>query len=317
MPSSLIGDVPRDILRGVAITGCIFAVAVYLPIAGFICAFFIPLPILFYRSKLGRKTGSIVPFAVVLLMIIVAGRFSVDIMFFIEMLFLGFLLSELIEMNLSIEKTILFATGGVLLTGLGCLLIYSIISSTGIKALVSNYVAQNLELTLSLYKNLEMSDEHIQIISNSLEQIHYVLVRILPGLVVAATLLISWTNLLIARSLLTGSKLFYPDFGQMKLWRPPDQLIWGVIAVGGMMLLPSPTAKMLGLNGLFVLMTLYFFAGIAIVSYFLDQKNVPRMLRVILYTFMALQQLVLLLVIVLGLFDTWLNLRKIEPGTHS
>lgn len=313
MPQSVLGDVSKDILRGVAITSCIFTLSVYLPIAGFFCAFFIPLPTLFYRSKLGRKTGGIVPLATVVLMTVIAGRISVDIVFFIEMLFLGFLLSELFEMNLSVEKTILYATGGVLATGFACLLVYSSISSTGIKALISNYVSQNLELTLALYKHMEMSEDHIRVISDSLEHIHYILVRIIPGLLIAVTLLISWTNLLIARPLLIAKNLFCPDFGMLKLWRPPEQLVWGVIGIGGLLLLPDRSVKMFGLNGLFVLMTIYFFGGIAIVSFFFDRKKLPQLFRVLLYTFIALQQFVLLFVIGLGLFDTWLNFRKIEP----
>ena len=81
---------------------------------------------------------------------------------------------------------------------------------------------------------------------------------------------------------------------------------------GGMLLFPVRAVKMLGLNGLIVFMSIYFFGGIAIVAYFFDKKKFPRLLRTFLYSLIALQQFVLLIVIGIGFFDTWLNFRKIE-----
>lgn len=311
MAQTYSGDIAKDILSGIAITIFIFTVSIYLPIFGFFCAFFIPLPILFYRSKLGRKRGGIIPVVVVIAMLVISGRISVDVMFFIELLILGFVLSELIQLNLTIEKTILFASGAVLGTGVVGLVMYSGISNTAIHTLVSNYVAKNLELTMALYENMGMSQENIQLLSSSLKKIQYALVRIIPALLIATTLFIAWTNLLMARPILTGKKLFYPDFGLLNLWRPPEQLVWGVIGSGGMLLLPSAAVKMVGLNGMIVLMTIYFFGGIAIVAYFFDKKKLPRLLRTFLYSLIALQQFVLLFVIGIGFFDTWLNFRKI------
>lgn len=305
------GNIPKDIIRGIALTICIFAVAIYLPLAGFFCALFIPLPTLFYRSKLGRKTGGLVPVVSIFFMVLIAGRISVDILFFFEMLLLGFALSEFIEMDLSVEKTILYTSGIVLAAALTALFFYSTVSSHGIKQLVSDYVAGNLELTMSLYKNMDVSEERIHMISKSLEHIQYALVRLLPALLIAMTLFASWTNLLLARPILTGKKLFYPDYGPLNLWRPPEQLVWGVVAGGGMLLLPNPALKMLGLNILLVLMTIYFFCGIAIVSFFFEKKGLPRMFRVFLYSFIAIQQIALLVVVGIGLFDIWFNFRKI------
>ena len=316
MPQAAPGEIPKDILTGIAITTFIFVGSIYLPIIGFFSALFIPLPILFYRSKLGRKIGGVVPAVAIIIMLIIAGRASVDIMFFIALLFLGFILSELLEMNLSIENTILLAAGSVIVTGLAGLLFYSMISNTGVKTLVSDYVSNNLALTLSLYENMGMSEENLRMISSSLEKIHYALVRILPALVTAATLFVSWSSLLIARPLLTGRNLFYPDFGFLSLWRPPESLVWGVIGSGAMLLLPSGGLKMLGLNGLIVLVTVYFFGGIAIVSFYFENKKFPRMLRIFVYSLIALQQIVLLIVIGIGFFDTWFNFRKIGLNKH-
>ena len=304
----------RDIVCGIAITSLIFAISVYMPIIGFICSLFIPLPILFYRSKLGRRTGAIIPIITIMVMITVLGGISIDILFFVELLLLGFVLSELIELDLSIEKTMLYACGSVIFVGIAGLLFYSNLSDKGIYAFVAEYISKNLKLTLEIYENMGVSQDSIHMISNSLENIKYVLIRIIPALVVASTFFVSWTNLLVAKPILKSRGLFYPSFGSLKIWKAPEFLIWVIIGCGLLLLLPEKTFKIIGLNGLLIMLTVYFFQGIAIVSFYFEKKRFPRVLKVFLYSLIALQQAVLLVIIGLGLFDMWLNFRKLEPS---
>jgi len=314
VPRTMQGDISKDIVSGIAVTGLIFAVSVYMPIIGFFCALFIPLPTLFYRSKLGRTTGAIIPIITIITMVAVLGGISIDTLFFVELLLLGFVLSELIELDLSIEKTMLYACGSVILMGIVSLLFYSNMSDKGIYALVADYVSINLKLTLELYENMGVSQESIHMISNSLENIEYVLIRIIPALIVAAIFFVSWTNLLLAKPIFKSRELFYPSFGSLKLWKAPEFLVWGIIGCGLLLLLPDKTFKIFGLNGLLILITIYFFQGIAIVSFYFEKKRFPRWLKFFLYSLIALQQAILLVIIGLGFFDMWLNFRKLEPN---
>jgi len=270
----------KDIVSGIAITSLIFAISVYMPIIGFICSLFIPLPTLFYRSKLGRTTGAIIPIITIMVMIAVLGGISIDILFFVELLLLGFVLSELIELDLSIEKTMLYACGSVIFIGIVGLFFYSNLSDKGFYTLVAEYVSKNLKLTLEIYENMGVSQDSIHMISNALENIEYVLIRIIPALVVTSTFFVSWTNLLVAKPILKSRGLFYPSFGSLKLWKAPEFLVWVIIGCGLLLLLPDKTFKIFGLNGLLIMLTVYFFQGIAIVSFYFEKKRFPRMLKV-------------------------------------
>ncbi len=84
-----------------------------------------------------------------------------------------------------------------------------------------------------------------------------------------------------------------------------------------MLLIPKISLKLLGTNGLLILMTIYFFQGIAIVAFFFDKKQLPRFLRIVLYSLIAVQQLLLLVVIGLGFFDVWLNFRKLKTAKSN
>jgi len=152
-------DISKDIITGITITCLIFGASVYLPIIGFFCALFIPLPTLFYRSKLGRKTGIVIPIITILMMFAILGGVSIDILFFFELLLLGFVLSELMELNLSIEKTVLYACSSVIITGIVCLFFYSNFSNKGIYALVSEYVGTFSDAILVIY-NMRGTDKN-------------------------------------------------------------------------------------------------------------------------------------------------------------
>ncbi|BBO79441.1 membrane protein [Desulfosarcina ovata subsp. sediminis] len=259
----------------------------------------------------------IVPLVAIAVIGFIIGGITMDIVFFSGLMLLGFALSEMFEKALPVEMAIVAACGIVLGVGLGAMVMYSIASNKGVVSLVSAYVATNLKLSLQLYQSIGIPQETIDAISGSLDRIQYVLVRILPSLVAASTLFVAWTNLIAARPILERRGLAFPDYGRLNRWRAPDVLIWGVIGSGLIMLLPATGFRLIGINGLLVVLTVYFIQGIAIVSFFFEKKKLPRPIRVVLYIMIALQQLFLLVIVCIGLFDMWINFRKIDPDKRE
>ncbi|MBW2250527.1 MAG: YybS family protein [Deltaproteobacteria bacterium] len=312
MPQTVRKEVLKDIATGIAITSVLFAASIKSPVLGFFCTFLVPLPTFFYRSKFGRTIGIAVPGFTIIAMIIILGGYAFDVFFFIELLLIGFVLSELIELKLSIEKTFIYACIVVLSSSILVVLFYSNITGIQIGSLVSDYIVKNLELTLELYKNMGMPEENIHMISSSMESFQYVLIRIFPALAIASTLFIIWTSLMLAKPLLKTRNLFYPDFGQLNLWKTPEYFVWIAIACGILLLIPDKTVRLMGINGIIILMTIYFFQGMAIVSFYFAKKQFPRLLRFFLYSLIAIWQVILLIVVILGFFDIWFNFRKIQ-----
>jgi len=318
VPPVTTANAVRDIARGVAITGGVFALAAFIPIVGFTGAIFIPLPVLFYRLKLGRHGGLAVALLSALLMLLVIGGMSIDLWFFFELLVIGLVLGEMFELDMPLEPTVLFTAGTAFLCGLAVLMVSSLVSGTGVVDLVTGYVGRNLELTLALYKRMGVAPENVDLLARSLDRIRYVLVRLLPSLAIMSTLLVVWANLLLARPLLAARRLPIPAYGPLNRWRAPEHLVWGLIVCGAMVAFAGGALKLLGLNGLLVLLVVYFFQGIAIVAFFFEKKGFPRLLRVFIYSLVAVQQMLVLVVIALGLFDTWFNFRKLgsqDSGT--
>jgi len=302
----------KDILQGVVITSLIITLTVFLPILGLFCTVLIPLPVLYFRAKLGRAFGAVVPALSLAVTTIVIGSFSLDSLFLVELLFIGFLLGELFEMNVTIERTMVVTGGGVVVTSLAGLLIFSRLSNQSLYELVSGYIRKNLELSITLYRDMGVSESGIQLIVDSLDRLQEVLVGITPALAIISTLITAWIVLLLAKPLFRRKGMFYPNHGDLNRWKAPEQLVWAVIGCAVMLLIPSSLLRIIGLNGLMILLTVYFFQGMAIVSFFFEKKHLPRLLRIFLYSLIFLQQMVLLVVIGLGFFDMWVNFRKLE-----
>ena len=304
-------QIHKDVIVAIAVTALICVAALNFRMLGPFVGLFIPLPILFYRFKLGRSLGMFILTAVMLIVISVVGWNSIGtVSFLFELGLVGLILPEVFEMNLSVEKTVGITTGAVITMGAVILALYSLLSTTSPWALVSDYLEESAKLALAMYREIDASEEKIDILAQSLEGIVYLMLRIIPAIVIVTTLFVVWSNLLFARFLLRSKQLFCPDFGRLDRWKAPEHLIWAAIVSGGLLLFGHPGIKILGINGLIVIMMIYFFQGIAIVSFYFEKKEFPKILRAILYSLIAVQQLLLLVVVALGFFDMWIDFRR-------
>lgn len=310
-------NISNDIISAIAVTSFVIVASIYLPIIGFFSSLFLPLPILFYRLKLGRTNGIIIACSSIIVALVISDGISLDMLFLGEMALLGFVMGELIEIKFSIEKTILYACVATLFTGSVILVLYGNMSQTNLTVLLSEFVSANFELMLSQYEEAGVAQDAVYMIASRIDQISYIIVRIIPAAMIASTLLTAWMNILVARAVFKVRNIPYHDFGCLNLWKAPEFIVWAVIACCAMILLPNQFVRMLGLNGLIVLMVIYFFQGIAIVSFYFEKKQFPRLLRIFLYSLCVLQQITLIIVIGLGFFDVWLNFRRLGINNNT
>lgn len=305
----------RDVIKGTAISSLVVFISLYLPLIGFFAALFLPLPILFYRVRLGFREGGMIAGLTALVVLILLGNSPLSSLFFIELLIIGFVMGELLTRGFSLEGIFTITTATAVGFAWLLLAVISAPSGSGIHAFLLSHVVRSLELTLDIYENLGIAPETLQQLAGSLDKAGQVLLAILPGMAAAAILYIVWLNFLTARPLLASRQVIFPIFGQLRRWKAPDHLVWGVIAGGVMVMLLNYPHNIPAVNALLVFLTIYFFQGIAIVAFFFDKKQIPRFARIFLYSLIALQQMFLLLVIALGFFDLWLDFRKLKTRT--
>ncbi len=301
----------KDIISGTVFSSAIIFVTLFVPILGFFMAVLLPMPILYYRLKLGRNPGLVITAAVISITAAVTGGFSIDLMFYGAILLIALFLGEFLEKHFTVEKTIFYTVFSTASICSALFFIYA--STTGSDAfeLISEYVAANLKLTMTLYTDMGMPQDNIEMINRSIDTIQYVLIRLIPAIVITMLTFITWINTLSIKRLLIKKGIHMKALEQLNQWKAPEKLVWMVILSGLFLIVPGRGSKIFALNCTMIIMPIYFFQGIAIISFIFEKKKFPPILRLFIYSIIAIQQIFILLIVGIGFFDTWINFRKI------
>jgi len=302
------------------VLGCVGWVAFFLlayalvPFVGPFFSLLIPLPFLYYSTKLGFSQGvKVAVFAtfIIGLIVILAGRKQI-ILISLEFGLLGLALAQLFKGKYSLGQTVFWATIFMLLLSLGFLTYLGFSRNMGPLEMIDNYRQFNVEATIKTYKDMGIKQENIIEIETYGKFFMDIVSRIFPSLIIIGTGFAIWLNIVIAKPLFRIKKLKYPDFVPMDRWQVPDSLIWGLIISGFALLLPSEVIKFVAINILIVILAIYLFHGLSIAVFFLNKYHVPPWIRIGIYFLIIIQLLFLVVLVLAGIFDQWVDFRKIH-----
>ena len=168
---------------------------------------------------------------------------------------------------------------------------------------------------LILYeKSADLAPDTLESIRNAVQLLRVYIPKILPALMVSALLSTVWLNLLVGNWLLRKKGTDLTPWPEYDEWKVPDQFVWLVVLSGAMLLLLPQPLRTLGLNGLIVCCTVYFFQGLAIAASLLNRWSVPRLLRVLIYALIFIQTYGIIVLSFLGLIDVWADFRKLNQA---
>ncbi|MCD4722349.1 MAG: YybS family protein [Desulfobacula sp.] len=305
----------KDILTGILLCMLIIAVMYIVPLIGIVAWMFLPLPVLFYRLKTGRNGSGIIMVVSLAVLIVFTRNFAFNTLYFGSLLMTGFFLGEFIEKHLSIEKIMLYTGVAVLGSCVAVLLIYSLTHPQGIEQIISNYISRYQALSSGLFSESAQLYPEMKVDRQMLEKASSLFVIIFPGIFINSYLTMVWLNILLIKKILLKKGIIIKSIENLNQWKAPDYLVFGVIALSLLIFLPVDVLKYIAVNCLIILMFVYFFQGIAVVSFFFQKKSVPFALRSFFYILIAIQPFFMFLVIGFGLFDTWINFRKLDTAT--
>jgi len=304
----------REFALGVGITALFFILLALSPALELATGFVTPLPIAYFYTRLGRPQGLLYFASSVFVAWFSLQYAGVEgnISFFVVIGALGILLPEFMRRNWGIEKTVMASVASVLTLAFALLLYYSWRLATPAMQLIETHIHESLQYSIKFYAEFGMSSEQIESIKENVPEITKTILGLLPSMVVVSASFLAWINVLMMRFLFQKTQTPCPDYGDLARWKIPDWLVWFVIASGGMTLLPLPEIKLVGFNGLIIFLFVYLLQGFSIVHFFFKKKSVPRFLRTIFYLFLFVYQTLLLVVATVGLFDIWIDFRKMN-----
>ncbi|MFQ5673612.1 MAG: DUF2232 domain-containing protein [Nitrospinales bacterium] len=302
----------KDILLPAGVVLAIFLAALLLPPLGVLVGIFSPVPLIVISLQRGRRAG-LMATALVLLALLAAAGGQQALFFLAEYAAMALVMAETIRLRMPFDKCILYsvlvsaAASGILL-----LLVFSG-KQVSLTDFLQQQVTAHFEQSLEALKTVEKDTVDLATMKQLMEKTSRSFAASYPAIIVAGSLLAALANYSVARwathRLYANAGIFT---GRFSTWVLPDFFIWIFIVAAGGLFLPQGMAATLGLN-LFVLMAvIYGLQGMAVVVYFLDKKSVPVFLWFIVFILIFSQPLVIGILLGLGLFDLWLDFRKLK-----
>ncbi len=300
----------KNFILGSAATALLFLSGIFLPLFGILLMPFVPQPALTFGAKYGKGSGIALVLAVSPPIFLVGG---------VE-LGLGYLLLALMVILLltsfgrgwSIESVVMGAAAGMLAAvSLG--LWYHFGSLSHLLQGIREVLTENLEASLRVYEKMGFSDEGKDLLRERGPQIISAVLQVIPALAFAGFVTFILINLFLLYRRFPDRHSFFMSTGDLREWKSPESLVWCFIVSGFFLFLPGWEAlQTVALNLFLVIAVFYFFQGLAIVAFYFHQKNVPFFLRSLAYCFIVFEQIFMLFVVGLGLFDLWGDFRRLK-----
>ncbi|HLA04733.1 MAG TPA: DUF2232 domain-containing protein [Syntrophales bacterium] len=309
------GFLSGSFLRELVLASLAVLLVALAPFVGAIVLIFIPLPVLFYYSKNGRARGlAFLAVALSIAALVAANIFHASNALppLVIIALLGIIMAEAMKRGYSIEKTVWSSVLAISILGGLFVLYQSILQGEAPWRLIQLYAERRIRTSIDFYTYLNISSETLKPIKENIAGIAAFIAGISPAIAVVSLAFVVWVNLLMGRAVFQKYGLPYHDFGNLSHWKPPEKMVWYLIAAGVMLLLPDNRTEFIGWNILIVILYVYLLAGLAIVSFFLKKSAVPAVFRYPIYFLIFAQQVVTMSVVAAGIFDLWVDFRKLK-----
>lgn len=276
---------------------------------------FVPLPVFYYLTCLGKHEGTILVRNAILIACGLAIIFgSLPLLFFtLTMVPLGFVFFKAAR---ELKDPVQAGFNGIIILGAVWLVFWAV---TGFIYHVNPYgilltaLDESVTAMEILYqKTYELPAETRENFSTAFAELRTLIPRILPALLTTGLVCIVWMNLALGNWLLNRKDPALAPWKRFRQWQLPDNLVWGWILGGSLLIFSGPLAT-LGLNILLVWGTIYGIQGLAILVSLLDRWALPLPFKVIIYGLIILQSYGIILLSIAGLIDVWADLRHLVP----
>ena len=222
----------------------------------------------------------------------------------------GLFIAQATTRNVSIEKTIIYPALFIIAAISFYFFYEGFIFAMNPWQLVKKYIATLISENVKLYSQLPLKSEDINFIKDNEKNIVQGFTQIFPSLVIISATSCIWMNFLLGKKYLAKAGIIFPGFNALERWKSPDFVIWIFILSGALIFIPYNHLDFFGFNVFLITCFIYLLQGLAIVSFFFQSKNVPHFFRYLFYFLIAVQQILMIAIAIVGLLDIWINFRK-------
>ena len=272
----------------------------------------IPIPLTFVYVRFGRRTGLFLLTLIFMVLFILMGP-KQAILFFTEYAVLAGVMAETIRFRLSFDKCILFSALVSAALSIALLLFVFVDREATLLEFFQKQVDGHFTQSIEALKAMGDKPEELKVLQDFAGKASGSLVQAYPSFIALGTFITALINYYATRFLwrrIDTYEMFH--HARFSGWIVPDQVIWVLIGSSSVFLLADNALGAIGINLLLMTLIAYFFQGLAVTIYFLESRNVPVFFWVLIFFVILLQPLLVGASIGLGVFDTWMDLRKVR-----
>ncbi len=280
---------------------------------GLIAGLLIPAPLVLIYLRYGKQIG-LISIAVIFFGLLVATGAQRAILFVTEYAILAVILGETIRASFPYEKSIVFGTLGSVVLSAVLIAVIASGQDTSLVGLFEDQFRKGAEQYIKTVEGIEKDPTKIEALRQIADRITELFAVSFPALVVVGSLAAATINYLFVRWLWVRYYRIDTYFENVDLTRLllPDPWVWLMIVAAASSMLGEGFTQAAGLNLTIVMAVLYCLQGFSIVLHFLKARDIPRFFWFLAFFLILTQPVLLGLVGGAGLFDIWIDFRKIR-----
>ncbi len=297
----------RGLIKGVAAAYVMNGALSFFLFNSLLFSILTPLPQIFCHIRMGRWAGFSLP--IILFIANSLTGFGSGVSYLVQFALPGILISEAIKRGFSIEKGFTIAVTATLAAALLTLSVVASDKGVTSEEAVSQFFEKMVTQSITFQKKEGGDKEALKEVEKLAPTVIEFMARIHHALIAISIMATLWLNILLLTMLMRNKEMPSP-FGDLSKWKAPEKLVWGVVAGGVMLIAGSGTLQVAGISVLLLLFVIYFFQGMAIISFYFRKKKLSGPLKGMGYLFIIWYLGVL--VAIMGLFDLWADFRRLS-----
>lgn len=297
-------------LRTVLITTALFIAGCVVPFGGVFAMIFAPLPVM--DHAIGhedwwlRSVGAVaIAGAVVALTI----GWPAGVAYLVTFGLATVIICHMLENRRPFELVVLVTSAAMLVAGT-----FAAFAAVGSPAALADALRHSLSAGMArgeeFYRLLGMDNP---LTAEAKASVRDVTVRLSPALVALSAACVVLLNLTVFWRRFDRGRLGYRLFADLARWSAPEWLIWLLLATGFALFVPVAAISTIALDGFICVATIYFCQGLAIMAFYFKMLSMPGLALGLIYFVTAIQPVLAALVCAAGIFDLWVDFRRLKP----
>ena len=272
----------------------------------------IPVPLIFVYIRFGRRPGMALLASIFVVLFTMLGPRQATL-FLTEYAVLVGVMAEAIRFKLSFDKCISFSAIVSAILSIFLLIFVFTDREATLLEFFQKQIDAHFAQSIESLKAVGDKSEELRVVQDFADKTSGSLAQAYPSFIVLGTFLTALINYYATRFLwrcIYGYDIFHE--GRFSVWVIPDQVIWVLIGSSAVFLFADNALGSIGVNLLLMTIVAYFIQGMAITIYFLESRNVPVFFWILMFFVILLQPLLVGVSVGLGVFDTWMDMRKVR-----